>query len=195
MQTVIKTGTQSSGDPFEFILSTEDVDRAGDIVRQVWELSAFNRNPIALWAHDHERPIGSWVNVGVKGGKLTGRLTLAERGTSSFIDMLRGLVEQRILRAVSVGFKPLARELRLDQNERVLGYTFTKSELLEGSLVSVPANANALALAKSLGGKERDMKAVFAFDGPMADPRYSETRKRAEAALKRARAALGSAYK
>jgi len=195
MQTVLKTGQQSSGDPFEFILSTEDVDRAGDIVRQNWELAAFNRNPIALWAHDHERPIGNWVNVGVKGGKLTGRLDFAERGTSSFIDMLRGLVEQRILRAVSVGFKPLARELRLDQNERVLGYTFTKSELLEGSLVSVPANANALALAKSLGGKERDMKAVFAFDGPLADPRVSESRKRANAALKRARAALGSAYK
>jgi HK97 family phage major capsid protein len=59
--------------------------------------------------------------------------------------MVRALVRQGILRAVSVGFQPKKIE-PLGKNEN--GYRFVQSELLECSLVSVPANANALAIAK-----------------------------------------------
>jgi len=41
----------------DFVVSTEDVDRDGDIIRsEGWELDAFRQNPVVLWAHQHGIP-------------------------------------------------------------------------------------------------------------------------------------------
>ena len=109
MNPVIKTGTQSESDPFTFIMSTEDKDRDGDVIRaKGWNLKDFKRNPVALFGHSHTQPIGTWENVRVEGKKLLGDLKLAAKGTSEFIDTLHKLIEQRILRAVSVGSAPMS---------------------------------------------------------------------------------------
>lgn len=143
-------GVQSENDPFEFIMSDESVDRVGDIIRAGgWDLADFQKNPVALWAHDHGKPIGVWDNVRVTGKKLIGKLKLAKEGTSAEIDTIRSLVEQRIIKAVSVGFQPL--EAKPLEKTSGYGYEYTKQRLHECSLVSVPANANALAIAKSFG--------------------------------------------
>jgi HK97 family phage prohead protease len=141
-------GVQSENDPFEFVMSDESVDRVGDVIRAGgWDLADFQKNPVALWGHDHGKPIGVWENVRINGKKLIGKLKLAKEGTSAEIDTIRSLVEQRILKAVSVGFQPLeAKPL-----EKSSGYEYTKQRLHECSLVAVPANANALAIAKSFG--------------------------------------------
>lgn len=148
-KTVYKAGEQSSSDPFEFVMSSDVVDRMGDIVEQNWNLKFFRRNPIALWGHDSSMPIGVWERVRVEGNKLLGRLKLADKGTSDFIDFLRGLIEQRILKAVSVGFRPGSYKA-LDEDDPLGGYRLSDNELLECSLCSVPANPEALSLAKSL---------------------------------------------
>jgi len=141
-------GVQSESDPFQFVMSDESVDRVGDVIRAGgWDLQDFQKNPVALWGHDHGKPIGVWENVRVSGKKLIGKLKLAKEGTSAEIDTIRSLVEQRILKAVSVGFQPIeAKPL-----EKSSGYEYTKQRLHECSLVAVPANANALAIAKSFG--------------------------------------------
>ena len=150
-------GAQSADDPFEFVMSDESVDRVGDVIRaKGWDLDDFNKNPVALFGHSHDKPIGVWENVRVVGKKLVGRLKLAKQGTSAEIDTIRSLIEQRILRAVSVGFQPLEAK-PLEKG----GYEFIKQKLHECSLVSVPANANALAIAKSFGA---DPSKVFATD-------------------------------
>jgi HK97 family phage prohead protease len=146
---VYKAGTQSEDDPFKFIMSTPAVDRMGDIVEQDWDLRAFRKNPIALWAHKHDSVIGTWKGVKVVDNALQGTLQLAEKGTSRLIDMLRSLIEQRILRAVSVGFLPHKYEA-LDEDDPWGGYLLSDNELMECSLVSVPANPEALSLAKGL---------------------------------------------
>ena len=150
-------GVQSADDPFEFVMSDESVDRVGDVIRaNGWDLNSFEKNPVALFGHNHEKPIGVWENVRVVGKKLVGRLKLAKQGTSAEIDTIRSLVEQRILKAVSVGFQPIeAKPMKSG------GYEFIKQALHECSLVSVPANANALAIAKSFGA---DPAKVFATD-------------------------------
>lgn len=147
---VYKTGTQSEQDPFEFVLSDESVDRVGDIIRaDGWKLSDFRKNPIALFGHSHRDIIGVWTKVRVEGKKLMGRLKLADEGTSELIDTIRKLVDQRILKAVSVGFMPLEGQPR-DEKDPWGGFEFTKTSLHEGSLVAVPANPNALSIAKAL---------------------------------------------
>lgn len=154
MSMIYKAGEQSPADPYDFIMSTADVDRVGDIVEQDWDLRQFKKNPIALWAHDHHMPIGTWDKVRVESGKLMGRLKLAARGTSEFIDTLHSLVEQRVLKAVSVGFLPKKAEA-LDEDDPWSGYRLSGNELMECSLCAVPANPHALSLAKSLDRAER----------------------------------------
>lgn len=150
-------GTQSKSDPYEFIMSDESVDRMNDVIKaDGWDLSDFKKNPIALFGHNHSQPVGVWENVRVEGKKLIGRLRLATRGTSEMIDTLHGLVEQRIIKAVSVGFSPIDYEERGDG-----GFTFIKQALHECSLVSVPANPNALSIAKSAGMSDQQIRRFF----------------------------------
>ena len=74
------------------------------------------------------------------------------------------MVDAGILRAVSVGFRPLKHE-PLDAEEPWSGARFLEQELVECSLVSVPANANAIAVAKSLQISPETMDFVFAKHG------------------------------
>lgn len=148
-----KTGYQSEKSVTSFIMSTPTVDRMGDTIDPLgWDLSNFNKNPIALFNHCYDMPIGKWANVRVENNQLIGDLELAAEGTSELVDTVRSLVEQRILSAVSVGFGAIDYEFG-DQ-----GIEFKKQELMECSLVSVPANPQALAIARSFGV---DVKKIF----------------------------------
>ena len=130
----------------DFVLSDESVDRMGDVIRaDGWDLRQFKANPIALFGHSHDQILGVWENVRIEGKKLMGSLRLAKPGTSPLIDTVRSLLEQKILKSVSVGFQPIESTPRKSG-----GYDFTKSALHEVSVVAVPANPNALAVAKAL---------------------------------------------
>jgi HK97 family phage major capsid protein/HK97 family phage prohead protease len=147
----------AAGDPLTFVLSDATKDRMGDIIDpKGWVLDNFKSNPMALFNHNSGFPIGHWEDVKVQGGRLIGKLKLAARGTSDRIDEIISLVEQGILRAVSVGFAPIERK-PLDDG----GIRFTKQELLETSLVSIPANPAAVQLAKSLHVSDATMDEVF----------------------------------
>lgn len=159
---VYRTGEQSAEDPREYVMSSEAVDRYGDIIQaDAWELAHFRKNPIALYQHRSTEPIGTWSKVRVEGGQLRGRLNLADPGTSPRIDEIRALVDQRILRAVSVGFAPTKSPELLDEDNPWGGVKWVGQELLECSLVSVPANPEALALAMKLGIAERELVHYF----------------------------------
>jgi len=55
----IKKAKDDNG-TFDVIISTEDLDRSGEIVRQNgWEMTNYKNNPIVLWGHDYySLPIG-----------------------------------------------------------------------------------------------------------------------------------------
>lgn len=149
---------------YEFVASDETVDRYGDIVRvSGWELKNYRKNPIILFGHQHDNPVGTALRVWVEGKALMVRIKLAEEGTSAFIDTLRKLVAQKIVRAVSVGFRTTVppNYLRDETNDRVTGLEFVGQELLENSLVTVPANPMALNTAKSMGIPEEHLRRVF----------------------------------
>lgn len=153
-----------SGD-LTFVLSDGTVDRYGDTIEaKGWEIDWFRKNPIALFGHDHDFPIGRWEDVRVEGGKLLARLKLAAEGTSARIDEVRGLIAQGILKAVSVGFKPIESEPMIG------GVRFIRQELLECSVVGVPANPAALAVARSLHVSPETIRQAF---GEQADGRQS----------------------
>jgi len=142
---LIKAGNASDDLP-TFVLSDETVDSVGDIIEaKGWDLSRFKgatANPIALFNHNHNEPIGVWQNVKVEGTRLVGALKLAAEGTSDTIDKVRKLIAQGMLVAVSVGFRPTKWEPI--ENSRDGGYRYQKQQLLECSVVSVPANPSAV---------------------------------------------------
>lgn len=159
MESVYKAGQQSQDSPLTFVLSDESVDRMGDVIRaDGWDLAAFRKNPVALFGHDHNSIVGVWTDIKVVGKKLLGTLKFAAPGTSQLVDTVRSLVEQKILKAVSVGFQPIEAKPRKDG-----GYEYTRSALHEVSLVAVPANSNALAIAKCLSPAVADI--VFVKSG------------------------------
>lgn len=148
-----------SDDELEFVLSDETKDRYGDIIMaDGWALASFRKNPIALFNHMSSFVIGTWTKVRVEGKQLLGVLKLAKKGTSQRIDEIISLVEQGILKATSVGFQPIEREFIPDDPKQ--GILFKKQDLLETSVVAVPANPSAVLLARSLVS-EKTVALVF----------------------------------
>lgn len=144
-----------------FVLSDERLNRNGDVVETAgWELDGFKQNPIALFNHDRDRIVGNWANVRVENKTLVGEFQPLTPGTSQLGDEVRLLVEQDVLRAASVGFRFLKSE-PLDPDRPHRGRRYINQELLEVSLVSVPANSGALSKARSLSCSDEVMELVF----------------------------------
>jgi HK97 family phage major capsid protein/HK97 family phage prohead protease len=147
----------------EFVLSDETPDRMSDVIMSDgWDLTNFKRNPIALFGHRSDFPIGKWRGLRVENKQLRGFLDLAPEGTSERIDEIRKLIEADILQATSVGFRPIESKPRAETD---WGLFYTKAELVETSVVAVPANPNALAVAKSLNISSATLDFVFAGKG------------------------------
>jgi hypothetical protein len=104
--------TSADGTVFHFVASTGEVDRMGDTInRQGWQLDAFKKNPVILFAHDSgSMPVGKATSVGVSvEGKLLASVRLAQ---TQFGKAVSAMVSQGFLRAVSVGFAPLEYDFR-----------------------------------------------------------------------------------
>ena len=149
----------SLGDPqpvaertFRFCFSDGSVDRYGDTIAAAgWVVDSFLKNPVALWAHDSSAPpIGRASKVAVEGDRLMGDIEFAPAEIYPFAETIYRLVKEKFICAVSVGFRPL--EYAFAEGEgREWGIDFERQELLEISVVPVPANANALLEARARG--------------------------------------------
>jgi HK97 family phage prohead protease len=152
------THSESETGILDFVLSDATVDHFGDVIEPTgWNLENFKKNPIALFNHDASFAIGKWKNLTVHDGALRGRLKMAPAGSSPRIDEIRALIAAGILRAVSVGFRPIESVPRANSS----GVQYLKQELLETSLCAVPANPSALLQAKALGVSKEMIKVIF----------------------------------
>ena len=132
---------------YELMASTESVDRQNDVLVSTGaDLSNYRRNPVVLWAHDYTRlPVARAVEIdAVPGVGLRAKMEFAPAGVDPHIDAVRTLWEKGFLNAASVGFTPKA-----GTPTGKGGTRFTEWELLEFSIVPIPANADALRLAFS----------------------------------------------
>jgi HK97 family phage prohead protease len=148
---VVRVADDASA-PVTVILSTAAVDRMDDTIAvEGWQLDNYRKNPVVLFAHDQRSlPIGKMANLRVEEGKLLGDVTFAEH---EFAKDVAALVRGGFLNAGSVGFRPI----RYVFNEERGGdgwcppCDFIEQELLEHSLVPVPANPEALLAGKAAG--------------------------------------------
>lgn len=135
----------------DFVFSSANKDRCGDIVEQLWNLAHFKRNPIILFNHNPNLPIAKCIKIGMIGGKLCGTVEFPAKGLNALSDQIYDLIQAGILNAGSVGFVSTEREVMRDKEGHYTGMTFKKPQLLEFSVVSIPANADALITARSMG--------------------------------------------
>ena len=140
--------------------STKDFDRAGDtIVPEAWSkggLKSFEKNPIILFNHDYNKPIGRATQMKVTNDGLEMKAKISK----SAPDSVSQLVKEGILGAFSVGF----RIKDADYLEETDGLKIKDAELFEVSVVSVPCNqAATFSLAKSFDSEQdyEDFKKTF----------------------------------
>ena len=146
----------SEGVVLSYIASTSAEDRYGDIVSQNWELDNYKQNPIVLLNHNsQELPIARG-SVDVVDGQLLIDVTF-DMADPKAAEVARK-AKDGFLNAVSVGFNPLQMISRSDlpadhfaHGDR--GNFYQSSELLEVSIVTIPANGQATA-AKSRSALE-----------------------------------------
>jgi len=131
--------------------STADFDRAGDTIEAgAWTkggLNNFEKNPIILFNHNYDKPIGRATGLKVT----ENGLELKAKISKSAPDHVAQLVKEGILGAFSVGF----RVKDADYLEETDGLKIKDAELFEVSVVSVPCNqAATFSLAKSFDSME-----------------------------------------
>ena len=118
-------------------------------------LKNFEKNPIILFNHDYNRPIGraTGIKAGPNGLELEAKISKAAK------DVVE-LVKDGVLGAFSVGF----RVKDADYLEETDGLKIKDAELFEVSVVSVPCNqAATFSLAKSFDSEQdyEDFKKTF----------------------------------
>jgi HK97 family phage prohead protease len=134
------------------IASTGGVKRdLNDIVPTGISLENFRRNPIVLWQHSPDSPVGCVTAIGVVGGELRARIEFAPLGASALADQCCSLVKAGVIRSVSIGFD--AKEMQpIDPKRPKGGQKITRCELLELSFVNVPADPDAMVIERAIQG-------------------------------------------
>jgi HK97 family phage prohead protease len=131
-----------------FKISDDQTDRMGEIVDQAsWDFKHYMNNPLVLWGHNPDEPenvLGRTLSVETEGGA-----TFAEMQFDDDINPKAALVWKQLLRGtlrtVSVGF------ISKDSDGNIL----KNNELLEISVVPIPANPRAIALSYKEGSLSR----------------------------------------
>lgn len=144
--------------------STNNMDRVGDIVEtEAWTkggLDNYTNNPIILFNHDYNQPIGRAVGLKTGDNGLELKAKIAKSA-----GQVGELIKEGILGAFSVGFRVKDAEYMTETD----GYKIKDAELLEVSVVAVPANqAATFSIAKSFNSMEEyeDFKLSFKQDEP-----------------------------
>ena len=146
-------------------ITTTTVDRDHDVVLPAGvELRDFRKNPVVLYGHGEQTyPIGSVPPGGIEKNAdgLTAKVVFAERPADLPpevewpADTVLDLFKQGVLRAFSIGFTVQSWRDANEKDKRKYGdgveRVIEKWTLLEFSVVTVPANQDALAIAVSKG--------------------------------------------
>jgi len=135
---------------YKFSLSDETKDADREIIKvDGWKLTVYKKNPVVLWAHSHSIPaIGISKTIKVIDEVLVSVMRFATKGIHAIADIVHALVDDDIIKAVSVGYIPLTREYPSDttygkagKGPRVITLT---QELREWSLCNIGVNAYSL---------------------------------------------------
>jgi HK97 family phage prohead protease len=144
--------TEDGGVDIKGSASTNGLDRAGDIIEaDAWTkggLENYKGNPIILFNHNYDKPIGRAKDLQVT----ENGLEISAKISKGAGDNVTQLIKDGVLGAFSVGFKVKDADYMTETD----GYKIKDAELFEVSVVSVPCNQGAtFGLSKSFDNMEQ----------------------------------------
>jgi len=133
----------------EIRISTASRDRDHDTINpQGWKLANYRKNPVVLFGHDYRSlPIGKDTGITVDELGLLAHPQFCPEDLHPMGSTVYRMLVEGFLNAASVGMNPV----KWSYNEEERGIDFEEQELLEYSIVPVPANPEALVGAKAAG--------------------------------------------
>jgi HK97 family phage prohead protease len=162
---LVETKADENGvNVYTFRATSEAVDRQGEVVTlDGWDLDNYEANPVILDSHNY-------TGIEAIVGRALPPLRMTDKGIEADVvfnttpkgRLAEQLVAEGNLRAVSVGFRSLERARGSEPGSPV---KHTRKELLEISVVPVPANSEALrvrswdGLTEALAGLADEVKA------------------------------------
>lgn len=134
----------------EFLASKEVIDRDNEIIKvKGINLKNYKNNPVVLWSHDKfSLPIGKTIKITKSKDELKMKVQFATAEEYPFADTVYRLVKGGYLNAVSIGFMADYEKIEYDEKNRAR--IFNSIDLLELSIVPVPANQEALTTGKTI---------------------------------------------
>ena len=136
--------TKDTGDgSFETVITTSTLDRQGESITTTGiDTTAYMANPVVLYGHDYQGlPIGKTTKLTAFNNKLKARFQLAVN-EYPFAATVAALIKGGYLNAVSIG--GMVKQWSDDYR------TIEELEMVEFSVVPVPANPEALITARAL---------------------------------------------
>lgn len=134
-----------------FVISTNEPDREGDIIEQVWRLQNYNQEskgekcgPVLFNHKSLDLPVGKGYAWLEDGKLMSGVMFAKDIDTYEIGKTVAELVRQNFLKNASVGMLPHSYEKTGETAQGWPTYRFTDNELLEWSVVNVPANPDAI---------------------------------------------------
>lgn len=159
IRAVVPAKVETLGDrEVRVTISTNNIGRDGHVFDPDGAvLDNYRSNPIILWQHNEEHPIGNGEDIAFDGESITSRAVFAPAGIDPTADRICGLVKAGVIRAVSVGIDPIEAE-PLDPARPKGGKHVRKWELLEYSFCSIPVDTEALVTARSVGATDNNVQ-------------------------------------
>lgn len=163
---------------FTATITTGAVDRDHEIIiAKGVSFENFLKVPVVMFGHDHHGlPIGKalWVKS-ARGGKIIAKVKVAP---TEFAQEVFELIKGGFLSAVSIGFRPIGdkngppTEKEIAKNPDMAGarWVYRESDLLEFSVVNVPANPEALITAVGKGAVSLSKQMSDVLDIDMCSP-------------------------
>lgn len=146
--------------------STNSIDRVGDVIlAEAWSkggLLNYRKNPILLFNHNYNEPVGKVVEINVldNGLEIVGEISKAA-------GKLYELIKDGVLSTFSVGFGIK----NADYLEETGGLIIKDAELYEVSVVSVPCNQDAtFSIAKSFESNDEYRDFIKQFTAGQSNP-------------------------
>ena len=153
----------SGAKTFTAEITSDTIDSDSEVlIPEGMVTTRFDKNPVVFWNHDYSQPIGTSGKAERTGKGWSATATMAARpddhpeAAEWFPDTVHSLIQQNVIRGVSVGFEPIEGRNASKKDKSTFGnqvkYVFSKWKLLEFSVAPLQANEDALitAVSKSL---------------------------------------------
>lgn len=156
----LKAASKLAYGQVEFIISNATTDRYGEsVIMEGIDTTKYMVNPVVLWGHDYNAlPLGRTMSLRREGGNLIAKVQF-DTDLSEFADTVYQQILRGTISAASIG--GLVKQYGSTQDNKTDWDVIAEMEMVEWSVVPVPANPEALVLAKQFGMDETVLRKQY----------------------------------